>query len=263
LKPRLLVLQFGGAVGTLAALDQHGIVIQAALAAELGLSVPLMAWHTQRDTLVEFAGWLASVSGSLAKMGQDIILMAQSEIAEIYESDDPSRGGSSTMPQKRNPVISEIIIVAARQNANLLATMHQAMLQEHERATGSWQMEWLTLPQMVMLMAVALQKALFLGRNLQVNSAQMQANVVASHGLMLAEALDFALAPIIGRSEARKIITAAVATALAEQRHLVDIVREQVNITLDWQALRDEANYTGAANEFITRIINSMESSTV
>ncbi len=255
LKPRLLVLQFGGAVGTLASPGNDGLKVAEKLAGELQLGLPTTPWHTQRDSLAEFAGWLSLVTGSLAKMAQDIILMAQSEVAEVLESDDPSRGGSSTMPQKRNPVISEIIIAAARQNATLLSSMHGAMIQEHERATGNWQLEWHTLPQMLHLTMTALKKAVFLGENLVVNVEQMQANVSASKGLMLAEAIDLALAPHIGRSEAKALIKASVPTVLAENRHLVDVVREQVNIDLDWDSLRDEANYLGQSNTFIDRVL--------
>ncbi len=199
LKPRLLVVQLGGGAGTLASLGGRGLDVQQALADELGLSVPLMTWHTQRDTLAELAGWLSLVSGGLAKMATDVILLAQSEIAEVRESDDPARGGSSTMPQKANPILSEGIIAAARTNAALLSAMHQALIQEQERATGAWQIEWLTLPEMVTLTAATLKKAVFLSEHLVVDVEKMRATVAASNGLMLAEALDLALAPLIGR----------------------------------------------------------------
>jgi 3-carboxy-cis,cis-muconate cycloisomerase len=259
LKPRLLVLQFGGGVGTLASLDDAGLRVQEELAKELELAVPVMPWHTQRDNVVEVAGWLSLVTGSLGKIGQDIILMAQSEVDELRESDDPARGGSSTMPQKSNPVISEVLIAAARTNAALLSAMHQALVQEHERATGGWQIEWLNLPQMLMLTGAALEKGIFLSQHLVVNGEQMRANVAASHGLMLAEALDLALAPIIGRSEAKKLVKTAAQTALNDNRHLVDVVREQTNITLDWDRLRDEANYLGVSDSFIEQVLNEVD----
>jgi 3-carboxy-cis,cis-muconate cycloisomerase len=192
-------------------------------------------------------------------MAQDIILMAQSEVAELSESDDPARGGSSTMPQKSNPIISEMIIAAARTNASLLSAMHQALIQEHERATGGWQIEWLNLPQMVMLTAAALNKAVFLSENLVVDVAQMRRNVEVSNGLMLAEALNLALAPAMGRAEAKKLIKTACNMALAQKRHLVDVVQEQTEIVLDWQMLRDEANYLGATNIFIDRVLKEAE----
>lgn len=193
-------------------------------------------------------------------MAQDIILMAQSEIGEVLESDDPSRGGSSTMPQKRNPIISEIIIACARQNATLLASAHQTMIQEHERATGNWQLEWQTLPQMLHLTMTALNKSLFLSQHLVVNSEQMQANVTASNGLMLAEAIELALAPHIGRNEAKDIIKTCVSMVIKDKRHLVDVVRERADVDLDWNLLRSEANYLGCAHEFMNRVLDQFNS---
>ena len=155
----MLAVQLGGAAGTLEPLGDRGVEVAEALAAELGLSTPPLPWHTQRDALAEVAGWLSLVSGSLAKMAQDVILLAQTEIGEVRETAEEGRGGSSTMPQKANPVVSEQIIAAARTNAALLGAMHQALIQEHERATSGWQMEWWTLPRMFELTASALRKA--------------------------------------------------------------------------------------------------------
>lgn len=255
LKTRLLVVQFSGAAGTLASLGGRGLEVQTTLAEELGLGVPSSSWHTGRDTLVELASWLSLVTGSLGKMATDIILMAQSEVDELSESDDPTRGGSSTMPQKQNPIISEVIVAIARSNAAHLSAMHQALIQEHERATGGWQIEWLTLPQMLIQTGAALSKALFLSENLVVNVEQMRRNVEASHGLMLAEALDLALAPHMGRTEAKKQVKAAAQTAIAQNRHLVDVVREQVDVSLDWDSLRDEKNYLGVTEAMINRVL--------
>jgi 3-carboxy-cis,cis-muconate cycloisomerase len=259
LKPRLLVVQFGGAAGTLASLGQSGIQVQAALAAELDLGVLPLPWHVQRDTLAELAGWLSLVSGSLAKLGQDIILLAQSEIGEVRESSDRSRGGSSTMPQKSNPIVSELIIAAARTNASLLASMHQALIQEHERATHGWQVEWLNLPPMFALTSAALSKAEFLSRHLAVDAARMRQNVDASHGLLLAEAISFALSETMSRTEAKKLVAEACQIVMAEDRHLVDVVREKTNAPLDWQALKDESAYLGSADAFIERVLREVE----
>ncbi|MFZ0547049.1 MAG: 3-carboxy-cis,cis-muconate cycloisomerase [Candidatus Promineifilaceae bacterium] len=256
MKPRLLVVQFGGAAGTLAALGERGTAVQAAMAAELNLNVPLMPWHTQRDTLAELAGWLSLVSGSLAKMAQDVILLAQSEVGEVRETADPTRGGSSTMPQKSNPIISELIIAAARTNASLLSGMHQALIQEHERGTGGWQMEWLTLPQMVALTAVALRKAAFISGNLVVNEARMGENVAASNGLMLAEAVTFALAPaFMSRMEAKALVKVACLEAFENGRHLIDVMQEKTAVSLDWEKLRDERAYFGVAEAFIDGVL--------
>jgi 3-carboxy-cis,cis-muconate cycloisomerase len=222
-----------------------------------------MSWHTQRDNLVEFAGWLSLVTGSLAKMAQDIILMTQSEIGEVHESSDPSRGGSSTMPQKRNPIISEVIIAAARTNATLLSAMHQAMIQEHERATHGWQMEWLNLPQMVNLTATALRKAVFLSENLVVDRDQMQKNVAASNGLMLAEAISFALVPIMGREKAKALVKAACQIVLNEHRHLFDVIREKTDADIDWKTLRDESAHLGSSDVFIDRVLKDAKRETI
>ena len=268
LKPRLLVVQFGGAAGTLASLGDMGEVVQKALADELKLAVPIMPWHSQRDSLAELAGWLSLVSGSLAKMGQDIILLAQTEVGEVRESADASRGGSSTMPQKSNPIISEVIIASARTNASLLASMHQALVQEHERATHGWQVEWLALPQMFALTSTALAKAAFLSQNLVVDEARMRQNVAASNGLMLAEAINFVLAGHLDRAEAKALIKAAAQVALAENRHLVDVVREQTAAlieaeAIDWPALKDESAYFGSADAFISGVLQAAEHETL
>lgn len=254
-KPRLLVIQFGGAAGTLAALGDRGTAVQRALAQELQLGVPTMPWHTQRDNLAECAGWLSLVSGSLAKMAQDVILLAQSEVGEVRESSDPSHGGSSTMPQKANPIISETIIAAARTNASLLNNMHQAQIQEHERGTHGWQMEWITLPQMFALTGGALRKAIFLSRNMTVDKTKMKANVAASQGLMMAEAISFALAESLGRRKAKKLVGEACQIALAQNRHLLKVVQEMTTAPVDWQVLQDESAYFGSSNAFIDQVL--------
>jgi 3-carboxy-cis,cis-muconate cycloisomerase len=261
IKARAFVVQFGGAVGTLAALGEKGIAVQDALAGELELEVPLLPWHTQRDALAEVANWLSLVTGSLAKMAQDIILLAQTEVGEVRESDDRTRGGSSTMPQKSNPIVSELIIAAARANASLLATMHHALIQEHERATHGWQLEWLTLPQMFAHTASALNHAIFLGEHLAVDAAQMAENVRASKGLMLAEPITFALAQFMPRPQAKQLVTQACQIAIAENRHLADVVREQIAVPMDWESLREESAYLGSAAIFIDRVLRAADAS--
>lgn len=255
IKPRLLCVQFGGAAGTLSVLGESGLQVQAALAGELNLTVPPMPWHTQRDNLVELAGWLSLVSGSLAKMAQDIILLAQTEIGELRESADSTRGGSSTMPQKHNPVISELIIAIARHNATLLSSMQQALIQEHERATHGWQLEWLTLPQMVTLTAAAVKKALFLAQNLQVDTDRMRHNVEASNGLMFAEAISFALTGSMSRSEAIALVKQACLVAVEQDRHLLDVVKEKTQAPVDWQTLKDTSAYSGSSHAFIDNVL--------
>jgi 3-carboxy-cis,cis-muconate cycloisomerase len=254
LEPRLLVVQFGGAVGTLAALGNRGFEVSSALAAELDLNMPLMPWHTQRDSIAELAGWLCLVSGSLGKIAQDVLLLAQSEIAEVRESADASRGGSSTMPQKTNPITSEFILTAARMNTHLLGGVFQTMLHEQERGTHSMQLEWLTLGQMIGLTSGVLQKSAFLCQNMVVNQEKMLKNLKATNGLMLSEALSFALADFMDRTAAKKLCAEIVQEALNSQRHLLEVAKERVGLKLDWENLT-EKNNLGSSDLFIARVI--------
>jgi len=255
MRTRALVVQLGGGAGTLEPLAARGVAVAEALAAQLDLVAPPMPWHTQRDALAEVAGWLSMMSGSLAKMAQDIILLAQTEIGEVRESAEEGRGGSSTMPQKVNPVTSEQIVAAARINAALLGAMHQAMIQEHERATSGWQIEWGTLPRMFELTASALRKAEYLSVHLAVDEARMRHNVSAANGLMLAEAISFALATTMSRKAAKALVTAACRTAQEENRHLVDVLRGQTDVALEWDRLKDETAHFGSAQAFIDRVL--------
>jgi 3-carboxy-cis,cis-muconate cycloisomerase len=261
---RLLVVQFGGAAGTLAALGDKGLAVTNELAKELNLRVPAMPWHAQRDCVVEFAGWLSLVTGSLAKMAQDIILLAQTEVGEVGESGEVDRGGSSTMPQKSNPITSELILAAARTNASLLSALHNAQIQEHERATHGWQVEWLTLPQMIMLTGGALKHAAYLAKNLQVDAAAMRANIERANDVVLAETAVFALAKAMPRAQAEELVKKACGTAVGENRPLIDVVKELAGDfikpgSVDWQALAKPENYLGMTEKFIDQVLKSAE----
>lgn len=258
LRPRVMVVQFGGGVGTLATLGRSGTQVQEALASELGLNLPPIPWHTQRDTMAELAAWLSMLNGSLAKMAQDVILLAQSEVSELSESGDSTRGGSSTMPQKNNPITSELIITAARTNASLLASMHQAQVQEHERGTHGWQMEWLVLPQMFTLTAAALNRTLLLSQNLAVDEVRMAENVAASNGLMLAEAVSYALVKVsMSKASANQLVKEACQVVTEEGRHLIDVMKEKTDAPVDWDAIREESSYLGSADTFINRVLQA------
>jgi 3-carboxy-cis,cis-muconate cycloisomerase len=262
ISPRLLVVQFGGAAGTLAALGDKGIEVMEALAAELKLAAPALPWHAQRDSLVEFAGWLSLITGSLGKMAQDIILLAQTEVGEVSESAEEGRGGSSTMPQKSNPITSELILAAARKNASLLSALHHAQVQEHERATHGWQVEWLTLPEMLMLTGGALKHAVYLAKNLQVDQAKMRENIHRANDVILAEAAVFALAQAMPRAQADELVKWACAVALSEGKPLVEVVKgligERVPVgAVDWQALAAPENYLGEVDKIIDRTLES------
>jgi 3-carboxy-cis,cis-muconate cycloisomerase len=260
LSRRLLVVQFGGAAGTLAALGEKGLVVMEALAQELKLATPVMPWHAQRDSIVEFAGWLSLVTGTLGKMAQDIILLAQSEIEEVAESGDGERGGSSTMPQKNNPITSELILAAARANAALLSAMHNAQIQEHERATHGWQLEWLTLPQMVILTGGALKHATYLARNLRIDKAKMRENIARAHEMILAEAAVFALAKAMPRPKAEELVKEACQKATSSTQPLIEVVRKlsagrvEEGI-VDWESLAKPENYLGETERIIDRVV--------
>lgn len=264
LEPRLLVVQFGGAVGTLAALGDRGLAVMLALADELKLDAPALPWHAQRDCLVEFGGWLSLVTGSLAKIAQDVILMAQTEVGEVGESAEPGRGGSSTMPQKSNPITSELIVAAARMNASLLTALHNGQIHEHERATHGWQMEWLALPQMVQLTGGALKQGAYLTQNLQVDGLAMRVNISRANDVILAEAAVFALARLMARNQAEELVKRACAVAVAENKSLIAVVEALAGATIkpgavDWRALADPANYLGEANQMIDRVLLEAE----
>jgi 3-carboxy-cis,cis-muconate cycloisomerase len=193
-------------------------------------------------------------------MAQDIFLLAQNEIGEVAESGEPDRGGSSSMPQKHNPIVSELIIAAARTNASLLSAVHQAMIQEHERATHGWQVEWLTLSQMIILAGGALKNALFLSKNLKINEDVMRKNLARSNDLVLAEAAVQALSAEISRTAAQTLVKQACGIAAAEDRSLIDVVRQQYGQTapqnkIDWETLAKPENYLGQTQRFIDRVL--------
>jgi 3-carboxy-cis,cis-muconate cycloisomerase len=252
IRPRLLAVQFGGAVGTLAALGDRGIEVMEALGEELGLAVAAGPWHVQRDNMAEFTGWLSLVTGSVAKMAQDLILLAQSEVAEVRPG---AGGGSSTMPQKSNPVACEAMVTAARANAALLSAMHQAMIQEQERGAPGWQLEWLILPQMAVSTGAALNHAVEVMGALDVDAARMLANLDASNGLILAEAAAFALAAHMPRHEAQALVKDACVEVVRSGRPLPEVLADRTDAAVDWSAVADPANYLGAADQIIDRIL--------
>jgi len=260
--PRVMTVQFGGAVGTLSALDVRGLEVMEALADELNLTSPDVPWQVQRDSIAEFAGWLSLVSASLGKMGQDLTLLAQSEVGEVREggtgAGGQARGGSSTMPQKSNPVSSETLVAAAQFNATLLPALHQAMLQEHERGGAAWQLEWLSLPQMVVCTALSLRHGLYLAENLEVDAGRMRANIEASNGLLLAEAATFALAAHMPRPEAQALVKETCNEVMVKGRHLMDVLAEKCDAPVDWDHVRDPANYLGVSSELIDRVLRKL-----
>lgn len=260
LKPRLLVLQFGGAAGTLAALGEQAWPVAQALAEELDLALPEQPWHTQRDRLAEFAALLGLVAGSLGKLGRDLSLLMQTDVGEVFEPSAPGKGGSSTMPHKRNPVGAAVLIAAATRAPGLVATMLAAMPQEHERSLGLWHAEWDTLPELCCLVSGALHQALIAVPGLEVDAARMGSNLELTRGLVLAEAVSIALARRIGRDAAHHLIEHCCRQAIAEHRHLRGVLGDHAEVTAHLNAaeldrLLDPAGYLGQARRWVARAV--------
>ncbi|NBA94722.1 3-carboxy-cis,cis-muconate cycloisomerase [Pseudomonas sp. R5(2019)] len=260
LAPRLLTLQFGGASGTLAALGNQAFAVAEALADELNLSLPEQPWHTQRDRLVEFASVLGLIAGSLGKLGRDVSLLMQTEAGEVFEPAAPGKGGSSTMPHKRNPVGAAVLIGTATQVPGLLATLFSAMPQEHERSLGLWHAEWETLPQICCLVSGALQQALLIAEGMEVDAARMRRNLELTQGLVLAEAVSIVLAQRLGRDAAHHLLETCCKRAVAEQRHLRAVLGDEPTVTAELSAdeldrLLDPAHYLGQATTWVERAV--------
>ncbi|MBO6757028.1 MAG: 3-carboxy-cis,cis-muconate cycloisomerase [Roseibium sp.] len=264
LRQTCLCVSLSGATGNLAVLGVTGLDVERALAARLGLSVPLSPWHVYRDRLLELSGWWALVSGTLGKIGTDLVLLAQNEVGEVRLAG----GSSSTLPNKANPVGAELLIALARHNAGLLGTAHQAALQEHERGGAGWTLEWLSLPQMAMTTGAALFHANRLFGGLEIDAARMRANLNVSNGLLLAEALGFELARHLPRESAPAVVKEACARVVRQKTSLTaatkDILREQnldqVIADVDWERVTDPAQHLGASGALIDRILESFES---
>lgn len=237
LRPRVLVVQLGGAAGTRSVLGGKGADVVARLARDLSLAPTTLPWHAQRDSIAELAGWLSLVTGSLAKLGQDITLLAQTGIEELRVGG----GGSSTMPQKDNPVGAELLVALARHNAALLGEMHQALIHGQERDGAAWSGEWLALPQMLAGAGAALSRAGGLIDMLSVDAGRMAGNLAAMNGLACAEAATFALARRMPRREAEALVRTAVERTRAEGGHLLDHLAAATDTDVDWEGLKSPA----------------------
>lgn len=268
LKPRLLVLQFGGASGTLAALGAQALPIAEALAEELQLTLPEQPWHTQRDRIVEFGAVLGLITGSLGKFGRDISLLMQTEAAEVFEPAAPGKGGSSTMPHKRNPVGAAVLIGAATRVPGLVSTLFSAMPQEHERSLGLWHAEWETLPEICCLVSGSLQQARLLADGLEVDAARMARNLELTQGLVLAEAVSIVLAQRVGRDTAHHLLEQCCKRAVAEQRHLRAVLADEPQVTAELSGaelddLLNPAHYLGQAQAWVERAVAEHNALTV
>jgi adenylosuccinate lyase len=262
LEPRCLLVQFGGAAGTLASLGSEGagVAVRAALAEELSLSNPPITWHVARDTVAEVVNFLALIGGSLGKLALDIIIMSSNELGEVSEPFVPHRGASSTMPQKRNPISSEVILAASkvlRSNAGLVL---DGMVSDFERASGPWHLEWVAIPESFIMASGALHQAIFAMGGLVVNEDAMMDNLNSTKGLIVAEAVMMELAKTLGRNPAHDVVYEACCSSIQSKIALVNVLlrSDKVRTVIDETKLRalcDPRNYLGGAAQMTEDVI--------
>jgi 3-carboxy-cis,cis-muconate cycloisomerase len=259
-----LALQFGGAAGTLAALGDHGWRVAEKLAQELELPLPDAPWHTHRDRMAEAASVLAILAGTCGKIARDVSLLMQTDVAEAFEPSGEGRGGSSTMPHKRNPVAAATALAAATMAPNLAATMFAAQVQDHERSAGPWHAEWPTLPTLLLVTSGALAAIVDIAEGLEVDTARMRVNLDATNGLIMAESVTMALAEKIGKSEAHHLIEAASKKAVAEKKGLRDVLTGDTKVIAHLDAgkiasLFEPMAYQGVSQTLVDRLLNSLD----
>jgi len=260
LRPRVLAFEFGGAAGTLSSLGKDGLKVQEELAKELGLAQPEIAWHTVRDRIAEVGCFLGLVTGTCGKIAFDVKLLMQTEVEEVYEPFHEGRGSSSTMPQKRNPISSVYITACTSMVRQLTAALLDAMVEDHERATGPWEIEWIAVPEIFLLSAGALNQTKFVLGGLQVDEKKMRANLDITRGLIMSEAVMMGLGPHLGRQYAHDLVYDICRKVIATGRPLLDLLAEDKEIAkhMDRAALAkltDPANYLGLAGEMVDRVL--------
>jgi 3-carboxy-cis,cis-muconate cycloisomerase len=260
LRPRVLVAEFGGAAGNLSSLGPDGLAVQAALCDELGLGQPDIAWHTMRDRIAEAGCFLGLVTGTLGKISMDVKLMMQTEVEEVYEPFAEGRGSSSTMPQKRNPISSNYIHACTAMVRQHVAALLDAMVEDHERSTGPWEIEWIAVPAIFQLSAGALAQTRFLVGGLQVDTERMRKNLDLTGGLIVSEAVMMYLGPTLGRQRAHDLVYDICRQAIATHRPLLDLLHENAEIAA--QVSRDElarlvdpGHYLGLCGEMVDRVL--------
>jgi 3-carboxy-cis,cis-muconate cycloisomerase len=263
LRGESLALQFGGAAGTLAALGDKGLLVAEKLAEGLKLPLPEAPWHSHRDRIAEAASALAIVCGSCGKIARDVSLMMQTDVAEAFEPSGEGRGGSSTMPHKRNPVASASALAAATLAPNLAATIFAAQVGDHERSAGPWHAEWPTLPALLLVTSGALAAIVDIAEGLEVDVKRMRQNLDATGGLIMAEAVAFALAEKTGKSEAHRLIEEACKKAVADKKQLRDVLTAEPKVTSHLAAeqlekLFEPMAYQGVSQTLIDRLLASL-----
>ncbi len=261
-RKRSLAVQLGGAAGTLASLGDTGFQVVDLLADELGLPAPDLPWHSERDRITEIAGTLGVVAGAMTKIASDVALLAQTEVGEASEGTMPGKGGSSAMPQKHNPVDAAFAIASARLAIGEVSVILSAMTQEHERAVGGWQAEWVALPNLFRYTSSAVEHVRGMISGLKVDPARMSANLELTQGLIMAESLTMALAPHVGRPEAQRLVQTLCERAVRSGVHLREVVLEEeqvLNILSleDVDRALDPGTYLGSTNVFIDHALAS------
>jgi len=263
IKSRIFNLSFFGAAGTLASLgEENGLNTQIALANELGLNVPDVSWHSIRDNFCEVTGWLAIVGASLGKIAYDVMLMMQTEIQEVAEPFLHGRGSSSTMPQKRNPISSEIMLACSKLLREHHSSMLDAMVLDHERATGQWHIEWNAIPNSFIIASSSFKSARFLLEGLEVSPENMKKNIDKTNGLIVAEAVMMALAPHIGRQVAHDIVYDCCRQTIKNNIPFVDSLLADKNISKifnenDLLEIVNPSNYLGAAPAMANKLLKN------
>jgi 3-carboxy-cis,cis-muconate cycloisomerase len=260
LRPRVLVGEFGGAVGTLASLGSEGLKVQAEMMKELGLGQPAIAWHTVRDCIGEVGCFLGLVTGTLGKISMDVKLLMQTEVAEVYEPFHEARGSSSTMPQKRNPISCLYIhstVALVRQH---VAALLEAAVADHERSTGPWEIEWIALPEIFLLASGALSQTKLLVQGLEVDAARMRANLDLTKGMIVSEAVMMGLGPHLGRQRAHDLVYDICRKVAATGEPLVDLLAKDAEISkhlnrAELETMCDPAGYLGLAGEMVDRVL--------
>ncbi|HEX3441267.1 MAG TPA: 3-carboxy-cis,cis-muconate cycloisomerase [Pseudolabrys sp.] len=260
LKARVLVGEFGGAAGTLSSLGKDGLKVQVELMKELDLGQPAISWHTVRDCIAEVGCFLGLVTGSCGKIALDVKLLMQTEVEEVQEPFHAGRGSSSTMPQKRNPISSVYITAQTAMVKQLVAALLEAMVEDHERSTGPWEIEWIALPEIFMLSAGALSQTRLVVSGLQVNEKKMRENIDITKGLVMSEAVMMGLGAAMGRNIAHDVVYDICREVVKTGRPLIDLLAEDKEITKHadrkrLEELVDPANYLGVAGEMVDRVL--------
>jgi 3-carboxy-cis,cis-muconate cycloisomerase len=260
LRPRVLVGEFAGAAGTLSSLGADGLKVQAALMQELGLGQPEIAWHTVRDRIGEVGAFLALLTGTLGKISMDVKLLMQTEVGEVFEPFHEGRGSSSTMPQKRNPISSLYIHANAALVRQHAAALFEAAVADHERSTGPWEIEWIALPEIFLLSAGALAQTRVVVEGLQVDAAQMRANLDITHGTIVSEAVMMGLGPYLGRQRAHDLVYDICREATTSRTPLVELLARNPEISkhlsrTELERMVHPAHYLGLAGEMVDRVL--------